>query len=196
MKIYKFESLNSTNSYLKDHIKDYNNLDVVFTFNQTNGHGRTNRVWSSNNDSLTFSILFKDEFLYENFESLSLISAVSVYQELNEFIPGIKIKWPNDLLINDKKICGILLESRISDTMEGLILGIGVNVNNHSFDPNLNATSLYLESMKKYDIEKLMISIIARLLTNIELLKTGKSKHIEIINEINYLYNKNKNRIN
>ena len=84
MKIHKFDSLESTNTYLKDHIHDYNNHDVVFTFNQTKGHGRTNRIWTSNNDSLTFSILFKDQFIYDNFESLSIISATSVYQILSK----------------------------------------------------------------------------------------------------------------
>ena len=70
MKIYKFDSLESTNSYLKNHIHEYKNHDVVFTFNQTNGHGRTNRVWSSTSESLTFSILFKDPFVIDNYESL------------------------------------------------------------------------------------------------------------------------------
>lgn len=190
MKIYKFESLESTNSYLKDHIKDYNNLDVVFTFNQTNGHGRINRSWSSNRDSLTFSILFKDEFLYENYDSLSIISATSVYEVLSTYISNVKIKWPNDILVNNKKICGILLESRISDKMEGLILGIGLNVNNSSFEESLQATSIFIESNTKYDIEKILIEIISTLFSNIELLKNGNSKHIEIINENNYLYNK------
>ena len=69
MKIYKFDSLESTNTYLKNHIHDFENHDVVFTFNQTNGHGRTNRIWSSTSDSLTFSILVKDPFVFDNFES-------------------------------------------------------------------------------------------------------------------------------
>ena len=190
MKIYQFESLKSTNSYLKDHINEHSNLDVVFTFNQTNGHGRINRVWSSNKDSLTFSILFKDEFLFTNFESLSLISAVSVYEVLKKEINNVTIKWPNDLLVNGKKICGILLESRISSKMEGIILGIGLNVNNQSFADGLNATSMFIENNKTYDIKKLLKKIVKNIIKNINLLKKGKSKHIEIINKVNYLYNK------
>ena len=191
MKIYQFESLESTNSYLKDHINDYQNLDVVFTFNQTNGHGRTNRVWSSNRDSLTFSILFKDEFLYENYQSLSLISAVAVLKVLQKRIPNLQIKWPNDLLINNKKICGILLESRISTYMEGLILGIGININNESFESNLNATSLFLETGIKEDIKTILIEVLESIVFHINNLKNGISDHIEVINKHNYLLNKN-----
>lgn len=190
MKIYKFDTLESTNSYLKDHINDFNDHDVVFTFNQTNGHGRTNRVWSSTRDSLTFSILFKDEYLYDNYQSLSLISAVSVFEVLHQFVPNLLIKWPNDLMINDKKICGILLESRISNKMEGLILGIGININNTDFDSSLNATSLKIETNKHYDLELILNSILSQIIYNIDLLKQGKSHHIEIINKYNYLYNK------
>ena len=190
MKIHKFDSLESTNTYLKDHIHDYNNHDVVFTFNQTKGHGRTNRIWTSNNDSLTFSILFKDQFIYDNFESLSIISATSVYQILSKRLKNVKIKWPNDIIVNDKKICGILLETRISSKIEGLILGIGLNVNNKNFDSSLNATSLYLETQKEENIDSLLLEIVQQILENIELLKIGKSNHIEIINQNNYLLNK------
>ena len=191
MRIFKFDTLQSTNSYLKDHISEHINHDVVFTFNQTNGHGRTNRTWSSNKDSLTFSILFKDEFLYENYQSLSLISAVAVFKVLQKRVPNLKIKWPNDLIINDKKICGILLESRISSHMEGLILGIGININNESFPSNLNATSLYLETSKKEDIKSILFEVLESILLHIDNLKSGKSDHINIINEYNYLYLKN-----
>ena len=190
MKIHKFDSLESTNTYLKDHIHDYNNHDVVYTFNQTKGDGRTNRIWTSNNDSLTFSILFKDQFIYDNFESLSIISATSVYQILSKRLKNVKIKWPNDIIVNDKKICGILLETRISSKIEGLILGIGLNVNNKNFDSSLNATSLYLETQKEENIDSLLLEIVQQILENIELLKIGKSNHIEIINQNNYLLNK------
>ena len=190
MNIYKFETLESTNTFLKDHIHDYKDRDVVFALNQTKGHGRINRSWSSNKDSLTFSILFKDDFLYNNYDSLSIISAVSVMQVLQKKIDNVLIKWPNDIMVNNKKICGILAESRISNKMDGLILGIGLNVNNKSFDPSLNATSLYIESNKEEDIELLLNEILQTLFLNIELLKKGLSTHIEFINKNNYLYNK------
>ncbi len=190
MKIHKFDSLESTNTYLKDHIHDYNNHDVVFTFNQTNGHGRTNRVWSSTSESLTFSILFKDPFVIANYESLSLISATSIWEILSKRISNVQIKWPNDIIVNNKKICGILLESRVSDKIDGLILGIGLNVNNSSFDSSINATSIYLETNTKEDIYNLLVEITNQIIFNIDLLKEGKSKHIEIINQNNYLFNK------
>jgi BirA family biotin operon repressor/biotin-[acetyl-CoA-carboxylase] ligase len=190
MNIYKFETLESTNTFLKDHIHDYKDRDVIFAFNQTKGHGRINRPWSSNKDSLTFSILFKDDFLYNNYDSLSIISAVSVMQVLQKKIDNVLIKWPNDIMVNNKKICGILAESRISNKMDGLILGIGLNVNNKSFDASLNATSLYIESNKEEDIELLLNEILQTLFLNIELLKKGLSTHIEFINKNNYLYNK------
>ena len=190
MRIFKFDTLQSTNSYLKDHINEHINHDVVFTFNQTNGHGRISRSWCSTKDSLTFSIIFKDDFLYKNYESLSLISAVSLFEVLSKKIDNVSIKWPNDIIVNNKKICGILLESRISSKMEGIILGIGLNVNNQSFADGLNATSMFIENNKTYDIKKLLKKIVKNIIKNINLLKKGKSKHIEIINKVNYLYNK------
>ena len=190
MRIFKFDTLQSTNSYLKDHINEHINHDVVFTFNQTNGHGRISRSWCSTKDSLTFSIIFKDDFLYKNYESLSLISAVSLFEVLSKKIDNVSIKWPNDIIVNNKKICGILLESRISTKMEGLILGIGLNVNNEHFDDSLNATSIYLENNLKTNIKDIMLEIINNLLENIKLFKNGSLKHIEIINKINYLLNK------
>lgn len=190
MKIYKFNSLESTNTYTKTHIHELQNHDVVFTINQTNGHGRINRKWLSNKDSLTFSILFKDKYIYQNLDSLSLLSATSIFQVLKKRLNNVLIKWPNDLMVNDKKICGILLESRISDKIEGVVLGIGLNVNNDIFDSSVNATSIYIESQKKEDIEKLMIEIIDQIFLNIDLLKKGKSNHINIINNNNYLLNK------
>lgn len=190
MRIFKFDTLQSTNSYLKDHISEHINHDVVFTFNQTNGHGRISRSWSSTKDSLTFSILFKDEFLYENYESLSLISAVSVFEVLSKKLNNVSIKWPNDIIVNNKKICGILLESRISNKMEGLILGIGLNVNNDYFNNDLNATSIFLESNIKTNIEDIMLEIIYNILDNVKLFKNGSLKHIEIINKNNYLLDK------
>ena len=69
--------------------------------------------------------------------------------------------------------------------MEGLILGIGLNVNNSSFIEGLNATSLYLETNKTFDIESLLKTILERLIYNISLLKENKSNHIKIINEKN-----------
>ena len=74
--------------------------------------------------------------------------------------------------------------------MEGIILGIGLNVNNQSFADGLNATSMFIENNKTYDIKKLLKKIVKNIIKNINLLKKGKSKHIEIINKVNYLYNK------
>jgi len=72
------------------------------------------------------------------------------------------IKWPNDVLINDKKVSGILLESVMSTKLEALIVGIGINVNNGIFPDNLNskATSLKLETRDNYDMEILIDEIL------------------------------------
>lgn len=78
-----------------------------------------------------------------------------------------KIKWPNDILINDKKVCGILSECMLSSefgNIEYLICGIGINVNNSEFDKNISATSLFLESRKKQD----RINLINEILKEIE----------------------------
>ena len=134
--VVKFKQIDSTNNYLKNSYKLLDNFTFVTADYQTNGKGRNDRVWSSNEgENLMFSFLIKDQDLLKKFHTLSIISAIEVAKLLEEYqFTGVSIKWPNDVLMNEKKVCGILLEGQI---LEYVVVGIGLNVNQKVFPDGL-----------------------------------------------------------
>ena len=112
---------------------------IIYTDSQTAGRGRLGRSWqSSKGDSLCMSFITPHPYN----PCVTLIAALGVYNALKDICPEIKIKWPNDLIAQNKKICGILTES----TKDCAIIGIGVNLNNTEFSEDIDykATSLRL----------------------------------------------------
>lgn len=159
------------------------------------GRGRNNRTWiSDENTNLLFSLLIKDKKLIEIFPSISILSAISLINVLTSIgVKNVYLKWPNDVLINDKKVAGILLDG-ISENNElrGVIIGIGLNVNQDNFkgEYNITPTSLKLETGKDFDIKHLKNIIYKQLLKDIRLLKRDKSDYLNIANRVNYLFDK------
>ena len=187
--VVKFKQIDSTNNYLKNSYKLLNNFTFVVTDYQTNGKGRNDRVWSSEEGkNLMFSFLIKDQDLLKKFSALSIISAVEVAKLLEEYhLKDVSIKWPNDVLIGDKKVCGILLEGQI---LEYLVVGIGLNVNQKVFPEGLRrpATSLSLEANKDFDINELeqkLFSNIVKDLSNLD-----EEAILNYFRNHNYLLNK------
>ena len=187
--VVKFKQIDSTNNYLKYSYKLLNNFTFVVTDYQTNGKGRNDRVWSSEEGkNLMFSFLIKDQDLLKKFSALSIISAVEVAKLLEDYqIKDVSIKWPNDILIGDKKVCGILLEGQI---LEYLVVGIGLNVNQKVFPDGLRrpATSLSLEANKDFNIDELeqkLFSNIVKDLSNLD-----EEAILNYFRSHNYLLNK------
>ena len=187
--VVKFKQIDSTNNYLKNSYKLLNNFTFVVTDYQTNGKGRNDRVWSSEEGkNLMFSFLIKDQDLLKKFSALSIISAVEVAKLLEDYqIKDVSIKWPNDILIGDKKVCGILLEGQI---LEYLVVGIGLNVNQKVFPDGLRrpATSLSLEANKDFNIDELeqkLFSNIVKDLSNLD-----EEAILNYFRSHNYLLNK------
>lgn len=170
MKQIHFESIDSTNTYLKNNYKNLDNLTFVSADEQTSGKGRSNRKWiSEKGKNLMFSLLIKDEKLINNFKSLSISSAYTIIKVLEEYgLKDLSIKWPNDVYVKDKKICGILLESISIEKIEALIVGIGLNVNQKEFvgEYLIEPTSMYKELNKEIDLIKLKNKIYKNLLEN------------------------------
>lgn len=141
MKILTYEFLDSTNDFLKRKYKDFRNGTVIFAINQTNGRGRFDRIWESNQD-LTFSILFKMKDYNHH-----LIAPLAVCMAVDELGYTAKIKWPNDIFINDKKVSGILIECVYEDNKKSCeIIGIGLNLTKK--DVNLDAAYIKAERNK------------------------------------------------
>ena len=126
MKFIDFEAIDSTNTYLKHNHNNLEDFTFVSAKYQSKGRGRGSRVWKSENGTnLLFSLLIKEESLINKFKEISIISAYSLIQVLEEkyHIPDLSIKWPNDIYYRDSKICGILLEAVSSSSIDCLIVG-------------------------------------------------------------------------
>ena len=165
------------------------NFTFASTDYQSHGKGRNDRIWESNSgENLMFSFLIKKEELMSKSTILSILTAVEVAREIEKIgIDNVSIKWPNDVLINDKKVCGILLEGQIP---EYLVIGVGLNVNQKVFPDNLRrpATSLSSEANKLLNIEQLKNELFSNIVNNFTNLKV--EGYLDYFKNHNYLLNK------
>lgn len=190
MKKIHFEVIDSTNAYLKSNYQNLENLTFVSSDYQTQGKGRSNRKWEANKDNLLFSLLLKDSRYFKLTNVISILSAYTILQTLEDYgLTDVSIKWPNDVYINDKKICGILLEAKSTNDIECLIIGVGINVNQKEFNEEFNATSISNVLNKDIDINKLKEDIYERIVNNLDKLLHGYDYFDEIVN-YDYLINK------
>ena len=151
------KSVDSTNNEARRRFSEIDNLSVLSAELQTAGRGQRGNIWYSlSGENLTFSIVLK--FAIKESDSLlprlkasdqftiSEITALSVVDFLARSGIEANIKWPNDIYVGNRKICGILIENFIrGDMVSGSIVGIGLNVNQMTFDPDLpNPTSMAL----------------------------------------------------
>lgn len=180
------EEIDSTNTFLlaKENRQNLNGT-VLLAEKQTHGRGRKERTWHSTPDlNLTFSVLFiKDKLLFKNANLINFAAslAISVSVE-NLYQLKTNLKWPNDVLINGKKVSGILIEAvSQSGKIERLVLGIGINVNQNIFQGTFNysPTSLRNELGKTVEREKLLAEILNNLEVFLEKLKTDRMSLIE-----------------
>jgi BirA family transcriptional regulator, biotin operon repressor / biotin---[acetyl-CoA-carboxylase] ligase len=179
--------IDSTNSYAINLLKNVKVSEgsIIHAANHTAGRGQRGNAWNAlPNENLTVSVILKPSFLKLNEQfTLYQISALACYDLMTEILNtsqfDIKIKWPNDVLVNNRKIAGILIENIIQqDKINWSVLGIGINVNQTEFENRINASSLKIISGKEYKIDQ----IIERLCSHIEkyylMLKSGKLSQI------------------
>ena len=129
--IIRLKEIDSTNSYLKDNseLLQRNGL-VVIAEMQVSGRGRAGRKFTSViGNNVTFSVVLHPNLPLEEIQIFALLAGVAVARVLENYVKNIRLKWPNDVLVNEKKICGILLETiNIPDhSFPVLIMGIGLN---------------------------------------------------------------------
>jgi BirA family biotin operon repressor/biotin-[acetyl-CoA-carboxylase] ligase len=177
MLIIKLNAIDSTNTYLKELSAKQTvvNFTVVVAENQTNGRGQRGANWEvQDGKNLTFSVLIKD-VLFDVAEvfNLNVIVAVSLFQTFVQLkIPNLAIKWPNDILADKKKICGILIENQFKSTSEILsIVGIGINVNQENFINLPQATSLKNCSNQEFNKEEILLLFLNQFQSNLNLYK-------------------------
>ncbi|MDB2633760.1 biotin--[acetyl-CoA-carboxylase] ligase [Flavobacteriaceae bacterium] len=166
MRLIKLDATKSTNSFLKE-LASNSMLDdytVAVTNNQTSGRGQMNTAWHSEPyKNLTFSIFTPLKNLKTTHQAyLNFAISLAIYDVLFQFaIPNLSIKWPNDILSANKKICGILIETTFSNKkIKNMIMGIGLNVNQEIFSKKIsNASSLKIIMKKDFDLEILQFKI-------------------------------------
>ena len=164
---------------------------VIVTDHQYEGKGQMGNTWESEPfQNLTFSIYLTPTFLSaaKNF-LLNIIASVSLVEILNDVgHEKFTIKWPNDILYGDRKIGGILVENILrAETITSAIIGIGLNVNQITFDTGYSATSLRNIFQKEFNKNSILNQIIKHLDTNYLILKTQDSDNL-IRCYLNHLY--------
>jgi BirA family transcriptional regulator, biotin operon repressor / biotin---[acetyl-CoA-carboxylase] ligase len=128
---------------------------VLLTDNQTAGRGRMQHTWLSPPGSLTFSVILKPNLAF--LPCLVMLASLAVVYSIHA-VTNLRpqIKWPNDILINDRKVCGILIENDIrKNVLHHCVIGIGINVNVRIIDfPEIVATATSLSDMTGRDIDR------------------------------------------
>lgn len=140
---------------------------IVAAEQQTGGKGRLGRVWSSDSGGIYFSLLLHPDIPPADIAGITLAAGYGVCLAVREYTGlDARIKWPNDVIIGRKKICGILTEMTAqTDRVDYVIIGIGINVNHECFPEEISskAGSIYLESGKKTDRNDFFRCVIRKL---------------------------------
>ena len=163
-KIFKFKNVTSTNDMAINLIKEEKKeVGYVYTETQTKGRGTHGRKWVSREGNLFGSIFFQLKNNYPPFNEFSIINPVIISDVIGHFCKrkNISCKWPNDVFVNGRKICGILQEIITLNNKKFLIIGIGINiVSNPNINKRYKATNIFLETKKKPAIEDIINLII------------------------------------
>lgn len=189
--IIEFDRLDSTNKYMKENLDRLSPFDIVRAVVQTSGYGRMQRSWYDNSDNLSFSMYLKTKKI-SRLGQLPQLAAVSVVSVLNEYGVEAKIKWPNDVLVDGKKICGILVETVLTKDTVSVILGIGLNVNNQYFTDDLKqkATSIYQQKGKLYDMRMLLNNLATKLTFFFNQFESGDATFMQVARDESFLIGK------
>ena len=161
------DRLGSTNAYLKDQLTRGFNIPegtVLATREQTAGRGRSNRKWlTAPNTNLCFSLYIETACSLMEVPSLTMAVALGIAEFLNSKRIPAAPKWPNDVLVGNKKICGILSERIDCPSKSGIIIGIGLNVNMSTEEAtriDRPATSMLMESNQAADLEQTLAQLL------------------------------------
>lgn len=179
MKLIKLDAIDSTNDFLKGMSakQELENYTVVTAENQTKGKGQMGSVWNSEKSkNLIMSVFVKDLLVgIDGIYQLNIATALAVIQVLKTFdIKNLSIKWPNDIMSDNFKLAGILIENSFkSDGSITTIIGIGLNVNQTNFENLPKASSMAVVTSSNFDKDQLVVLIVEQLKANFELLASN-----------------------
>ena len=187
MKFLKFDEIDSTNNYMKENFSKFENYDIVAARNQTSGRGRRGNTWSSSEGMALFSFLLKTENKLDisKYTKLHLIDGISTLVALKKIKDGAyNFKWTNDVFLDNKKLCGILIEK----VEENFIIGIGINVRNIIPD-ELQKIAISMNS--DHDIDDLILKVVEEFSNYYKKFINGNWNEIlQEINQYNFLKDK------
>ena len=167
-----FETIDSTQTEAKRNIDKYENGTIIIADIQTAGKGTHGRIWHTKSNNIAMTIILKPNMKLDKLDGFTTSIAENIKKAIKDLYNiNLDIKLPNDLLLNNKKICGILTESTtIKDEVKEIFIGIGFNVNEKKIHEDISniATSLYNETKKEYNVEEIICKIIENIEKNIE----------------------------
>ena len=182
--IIKLDAISSTNDWLKEKY-DKNSCvdgDLIWVNEQTMGRGQNSNKWLSEaGKNLTFSFFkvlkslkVNDQFIINCSVSTAIIDALKKIH-----VPNLSLKWPNDILSDDKKICGILIENYIKgDAIVGSIIGVGLNINQTDFNNIKSASSVLNQTGKEFDLEFVLNLLLNSFMESFKFCKSESKEYL------------------
>ena len=188
-----FDSIDSTNKYLKSKINEKNYGTIVISNEQTNGYGKNDRQFISNKDTgIYMSILINPNCLIEESLKITILTSVAVLSAIKYvYNLDVKLKWVNDIILNDLKVGGILCESQINlntNIIDNMIVGIGINVKNFEFPPSLKNIATSIENNTNIKISR--NELISEIINFFDLYFIDNKNYLNLYRENSYVLGK------
>ena len=188
-----FNSIDSTNKYLKSKINEKNYGTIVISNEQTNGYGKSNREFLSNKDiGIYMSILINPNCLIEESLKITILTSVAILSAIKSICNlDVKLKWVNDIILKDLKVVGILSENQINlntNIIDNMIVGIGINVKEFEFPPSLKNIATSIENNTNIKVSR--NALISEIINFFDLYFIKKANYIDLYKENSYVLGK------
>lgn len=188
-----FDSIDSTNKYLKSKINEKNYGTIVISNEQTNGYGKNDRQFISNKDTgIYMSTLINPNCLIEESLKITILTSVAVLSAIKSvYNLDVKLKWVNDIILNDLKVGGILCESQINlnnNIIDNMIVGIGINVKEFDFPPSLKNIATSIENNTNIKISR--NELISEIINFFDLYFIDNKNYLNLYKENSYVLGK------
>lgn len=182
MEIYYFESVPNTNTALLDlSKKGAKSWTVCWTTDQTQGRGYAGNEWKTEEGkNIAVSFLINRELSYKELICFNQWVCNTICRYLSEFSDEVFAKWPNDVIIRNKKVCGILIETYKSENQLSIVVGIGLNINQNNYSGLPKAGSLFTQTGKEYNIEEILSGLLTEMESSFKQIENKEWKTINL----------------
>ena len=195
MEIIKLDAIDSTNSFLKKKMSniEIDDFTIVYSQNQFKGRGRANKQWISEpNKNLAFSLFRRiKKYEMEHIFLLNVIVSISILELLKKYsVKEASVKWPNDIMVKNKKISGVLIENKFKKNNSiNSVIGVGLNINQTDFSGLNNATSIINEIGYPVEIDSLVNELAFIIKSNFKFVESNPNLGIDKYNTKLYMKN-------